>query len=75
LLLPSLNAIKQTVISTEAAYSFIVGRAVEKSAFSLSIARIHSTDVLHHDAYNRPIVTILSTIKLVKTLVSWSSQT
>jgi hypothetical protein len=50
-----LHTVKKTVISTEAAHSLIVSRAVEKSAFSLSITRIHSTDVLHHDAHNVPI--------------------
>jgi hypothetical protein len=38
------------------------------------VDRAHSlNEYLHGDAFNRPIVTILSMAKLVKTLISWSS--
>jgi hypothetical protein len=112
-----LHTINKPVILTEAAYNFIVGSAVEKSAspphcsqaairicpcyrlfFSttktfhreLPLAHLFSADKsaflvdrrIHLNkrpppgrAHNLPLVTILSPLKLVKTPVSWSSQT
>jgi hypothetical protein len=75
-----LHIIKRTIISTNAVHGLIVGGAVENTP--------HTTPVLggkptffydypwksrYHEAENLSIVMILSTVKLVKTLVSPSS--
>ena len=75
-----LHIIKRTIISTNAVHGLIVGRAVENTPLTTPVlggkpaffydspwrSRYHETESL-------PIVMILSTVKLVKTLVSPSS--
>jgi hypothetical protein len=55
-----LHTIKKTVISTEAAHSLIVSRAVEKSAFSSRLPAFTQRMFLHKDTHTISIVTILS---------------
>jgi hypothetical protein len=66
---------KQKIISTEAGIicSFIRTGSQRANPLFQLIARARSMDILHRDAFRLPIVTILSTAKLVKTPVSSSS--
>jgi len=64
----------KTVISTEAAHGLTVSRAVEKSAFRVD-RRIHSNERPPPGRPSPPKCHDFVNGKLVKTPVSWSSQT
>ena len=74
------TSLKRTIISTNAVHGLIVGRAVENTPLTTPVLGDkpaffcdYPSRSRYHEAENLPIVIILSTVKLVKTLVSPSS--